>query len=450
MGKRSAATILWIRRWLRWRLETFGSWIDGARGRPESGRVIDPGRVLRELRELRDLTSDAEGAQRVAFTPVWQLARDWFRGKLAELSVEVHQDAAGNVWATLPGRESRAVVIGGHLDSVPGGGWLDGSLNLLAGLEVLRGLKREFGVDLPFSVRLVDWADEEGARFGKSLFGSSACSGNLDLGEVRGLVDQNGVSLVEALRKVGLELERVLEAGRELREVGAYLELHIEQGPVLLDAGLSLGAVLGTYGVERHAFTFEGQPAHSGSTPMNRRRDAWLAAARMAPEMYEICRRRGGVATIGSCQTWPGIVTSVVGRCRITLDLRHLEGETLAGMLTEAEAAAARFAREGNVAFARQRLLRIEPVHFHPELIDLAEAAIVEVCGCCLRLPSGPLHDASEMARAGIPTGMLFVQSLHGISHNRMEDSREEDLELAVRALHRLTVKTLDWLGRAG
>jgi N-carbamoyl-L-amino-acid hydrolase len=296
-------------------------------------------------------------------------------------------------------------------------------------------------------VRLVDWADEEGARFGKSLFGSSACSGNLDMNEARALKDKNGVTLPDALKQVGVDFERVKESGSEFKNAAAYLELHIEQGPVLLDLNLPLGAVLGTFGVERHAITFHGQAAHSGSTPMNRRKDAFLAAAKMSPEIYRIAERSGGgVCTIGSCATKPGIVTSVVEDCRITLDQRHLDAPALARMLGEARHAADKFGREGNLTVAWERLWQIEPVLFNKDLIQMCADAITETCGKVHRLPSGPLHDAAEVARAGVPTVMMFVQSLHGISHNKIEDTKEEHLELCVRAFDKLADKAMQWI----
>jgi N-carbamoyl-L-amino-acid hydrolase len=411
---------------------------------------FDPKRTVSELKELRELTGDENGAQRVAFTPQWVKAREWLRQKLSGLPVEVHQDAAGNLWSTLRGDSDRALLIGGHMDSVPNGGWLDGCLNVLAGLEILRRIDAQYGGKPPVTVRLVDWADEEGARFGKSLFGSSACSGNLDMQEARGLQDRDGIRLPDALSGHGIDFERVKESGRELEHAAAYLELHIEQGPVLLDLDLPLGAVLGTFGVERHAITFRGQAAHSGSTPMNRRRDAFLAAARMSPEIYAIAERsNGGVCTIGSCTTKPGIVTSVVEECRLTLDQRHLDPGALARMLREARDASERFAADGNVQVAWERLWQIEPVPFHPELIDLCAAAIADTGGTSYRLPSGPLHDAAEVARAGVPTVMMFVQSLHGISHNKIEDTREEHLEQAVVAFDKLADRTLAWISAA-
>ena len=409
--------------------------------------AVNPQRTIAELKELRALTGDENGAQRVAFTPTWAKARAWLRAKLDAIPAEVHNDAAGNTWATLRGESEKALLIGGHFDSVPNGGWLDGCLNVLAGVEILRRISAQYGGRPPITVRLVDWCDEEGARFGKSLFGSSACSGNLDMDEARALVDKDGVRLPEALREHGIDFENVKASGAELANAAAYLELHIEQGPVLLDLDLPLGAVLGTFGVERHAITFHGQAAHSGSTPMNRRRDAFLAAGKMSAEIYKIAERSGaGVCTIGSCTTKPGIVTSVVEECRITLDQRHLDAAALDRMLGDAWDACDRFAREGNVTFSKERIWHIAPRPFNKELIALCDGAIRETCGVSHRLPSGPLHDAAEVAAAGIPTVMMFVQSLHGISHNKIEDTREEHLALAVTAFDKLADKTLAWI----
>jgi N-carbamoyl-L-amino-acid hydrolase len=407
---------------------------------------VEPRRTIAELKDLREQTGDENGAQRVAFTPTWAKARAWLRRKLQELPAEIHADEAGNLWATLRGASEQALLIGGHIDSVPNGGWLDGCLNTLAGVEILRRINAQYNGKPPVTVRLVDWADEEGARFGKSLFGSSACSGHLDMAEARALKDRNGVGLPAALAENGIEFEHVMECRKELANAAAYLELHIEQGPVLLDLDRPLGTVLGTFGVERHAITFHGQAAHSGSTPMNKRKDAFLAAAKMSPEIYRITERNGGVCTIGSCTTKPGIVTSVVEECRITLDQRHLDGEALARMLSEARSASERFAKEGNVTVSWDRLWQIEPILFHNDLIALCDEAISETGAAPHRLPSGPLHDAAEVARAGIPTIMMFVQSLHGISHNKIEDTKEEHLELAVTAFNALATKTVAWM----
>jgi len=409
--------------------------------------TLNPKRTVAELKELRALTGDENGAQRVAFTKTWLTARAWLREKVKNLPLEIHNDAAGNTWFTLRGESEKCLLIGGHMDSVPDGGWLDGCLNVLAGVEILRRINSQYNGRPPVTIRLVDWADEEGARFGKSLFGSSACSGNLNLDEAQNLKDKDGIALPDALKNAGIDFERVKESGKELKNAAAYLELHIEQGPVLLDLDLPLGAVLGTFGVERHAITFHGQAAHSGSTPMNRRKDAFLAAAKMSPEIYKIAGRSGnGVCTIGSCTTKPGIVTSVVEECRITLDQRHLDSASLTQMLAEAKAASEKFASEGNVKVSWERLWQIAPRPFNSDLIAMCDEAIRETCGQSHKLPSGPLHDAAEVAAAGVLTVMMFVQSLHGISHNKIEDTKEEHLELCVTAFDKLAEKAMKWM----
>jgi N-carbamoyl-L-amino-acid hydrolase len=403
--------------------------------------------VIADLRELRALTGDAGGAQRVAFTAPWAAARAWLRGKLIGLPVECAQDEAANLWVTLRGRSERELLIGSHLDSVPDGGWLDGCLGVVAGLEVLRRIAAE-GVP-PVTVRLVDWADEEGARFGRSLFGSSAASGSMDPDAVRDLTDSRGIRLEDAVAGYGVDLDRIGAAARQLERAAAYLELHIEQGPVLESMGLPLGVVLGTVGIERHRVSFIGQTAHAGATPMALRRDAFAAAARMGLEIREIARRGGGLGTVGSCVTRPGIPTAVAGRCEITLDQRHLDAARLADMLHEAQAASARIAGEEDVTVEWSPLWQIHPIAFDARLMELADAAVCEVAGVSHRLPSGPLHDAAEMARAGIPTAMLFVQSLRGLSHTREEDTSDEQLALAVAALDRLADKAMGWVVEA-
>jgi hydantoinase/carbamoylase family amidase len=408
--------------------------------------VLNPARIVAELKELHALTGDAEGAQRVCWTENWATARSWFREKLEPLPVDVETDEAGNLWATLAGDSERAVLIGGHLDSVSNGGWLDGCLNVLAGLEVLRRIVEQGRPRA--TVRLVDWADEEGFRFGRSLFGSSAASGSLDPDEFRVLHDSEGTSLPEVLAVYGVELDRALEAGKELATAAAYLELHIEQGPVLEGLGVPLAAVLGTYGVERHIVRFRGQRAHAGATPMDMRRDPVAAAARFLLEGRRIADDSGSVTTVGTIAAPGGIVTAVAPVCELSFDQRHLDDATLQSMVTAAKEASERIAAEEGVEVEWAVQWRIPARPFHPELIRFAEAAIDETVGTVHRMASGALHDAAEMARAGIPTEMLFVQSLRGLSHTKEEDTRPKDLEASVRALDRLAAKTVDWVSR--
>jgi beta-ureidopropionase / N-carbamoyl-L-amino-acid hydrolase len=406
---------------------------------------LDPKRTVAELRELQELTGNEDGAQRVAWTDTWVAAQEWMAAKLE--GIEMEFDEARNQWWTLGGASDKTLIIGGHLDSVPNGGWLDGALNVVAGSEVLRRIAEEGRP--PVTVRLVSWADEEGARFGRSLFGSSAAAGSMaDQDELRERKDAEGMPLPDAIAAHGVVLDRATDARRQLENAAAYLELHIEQGPVLESMDLPLGVVLGTFGVERHLVTFRGQAAHAGSTPMDKRQDALAGAAKLELELREIARRiaGGAVCTMGGVVTKPGIVTSVVETAECLLDQRHLEAAQLAEMLSNAEAASRRFAHEENIEVEWERIWNIEPILFDEELIELADESIREVAGTSHRLPSGPLHDAAEVSRAGIPTVMLFVQSLRGLSHTKLEDTKEEHLELAVQALDLLATKTIELL----
>ncbi len=406
--------------------------------------ALDPSRTVAELKELRELTGDANGAQRVAWTDTWERAREWLRGKVAETGAREQIDEAGNQWFTLAGDSDRALLLGGHIDSVPNGGWLDGCLNVVAAVEVLRRIAAEGRP--PLTVRVVNWADEEGARFGRSLFGSSAAAGSMtDQDELRQRRDANGVALPDALAEHGVDLDHALDARTQLENAAAYLELHIEQGPVLESLDLPLGVVLGTFGVERHLLTWTGQAAHAGSTPMDKRRDALAGAAKLALEIRPIAAEvgDGAVCTSGGVVCKPGIVTSVVETAEQLLDQRHLDAAKLARLLELAREASDRFAQEERVDVSWSRIWNIEPILFDGGLIELADESIRELCGTSHRLPSGPLHDAAEVARAGVPTVMIFVQSLRGLSHTKLEDTKEEHLELSVQALDRLAAKVL-------
>jgi N-carbamoyl-L-amino-acid hydrolase len=403
-------------------------------------------RVISDLRELAARTSTPEGAQRLAWGPVWRDAREWFAGRVAELGLGIRTDSAGNNWVTLPGASAKTVIIGSHLDSVPNGGWLDGCLGVMAALEALR---MHASAQPPVTITLVDWADEEGARFGRSLLGSAAAAGSLKIDDVRELKDRQGTRLIDALAENGVVLDRMLDAREELKriEAGAYLELHIEQGPVLESMQKATGVVLGTFGVERHMIRFTGQAAHSGSTPIPMRRDAFLAAAQTALACREIAIRHstpaaGVVCTVGIVNVEPKIVTAVPGVCEISLDQRALEPAVLAAMLSDAHDASERAARENNVSVEWRGLWRIDPRPFDPALVRLCEEAVREETGDAPRLPSGPLHDAAEMV-PHMPVVMMFAYSSNGLSHCKEDDTPEDYLEKTIRAYLRLVQKTI-------
>ena len=390
--------------------------------------------MIADLRELDRLTGGPEGARRMCWTEAWEQARAFLRERLAELPVAVDVDEAGNLWAELAGERDAVVVVGSHLDSVPSGGWLDGALGVFAALEVLRAR----GQRPPVTLRLVDWADEEG-RFGRSLFGSSAVAGTLDAAAVRDLRDRDGVRLEDG---VGIELANAGEARSRLKDVRAYLELHIEQGPVLESRGEPAAAVLGTCGVERHVVVFVGQTAHAGATPMAMRRDSFAAAAQAALAIAQIGFEHDGVCTVGGATSEPGIPTAVAGRTEMLLDQRHLDPEKLAAMLAAARDACRQAAAEHGCEVELQPTWSIPPVPFDQRLIAVAREAI----GKDIAIPSGPLHDASELARV-VPTVMLFAKSSPPVSHTKEEDTPEPDLRVAIEAYGRTVARAMELVG---
>ncbi len=403
---------------------------------------MDPARAIADLRELHRLTGGPAGARRVAWTDEWQRARAFLLERLDELPVTVERDAAGNIWALLEGDSDEIVAIGSHVDSVPAGGWLDGALGVFGALEALRTLA---AAGRPArTVALVDWVDEEGARFGRSLLGSSAFAGTLDLDASAALTDADGVSLPDAVAAHGVEFGAMGRAGDGRRDrLAAYLELHIEQGPVLEGAGLPCGAVLGTFGVERWRAVLRGRAGHAGSTPMDRRADAGVAAARAIVALQGIAREHGGVCTAGRADFDPGIVTAVAGRAEVLVDQRHLDPGALAAMHAEAELAFAAAAAEEGCRFTAEPIWRIDPVPFHPALVDAAADACAGAAGGeAKRLPSGALHDASELARV-CPATMVFSSSVGGISHSPEEDTGEADLERALSAYGELVKRVV-------
>jgi N-carbamoyl-L-amino-acid hydrolase len=409
----------------------------------------DPARVVADLRELANRTGGPEGSRRLAWTPDWLQARSFFRESLATLpGVEVDEDEAGNLWAVLPGATTDTLLVGSHLDSVPKGGWLDGALGVMSGLELIRALATD-PTPPPVTVAVVDWADEEGARFSRSLFGSAACMGTLDIEVLRGLTDKEGARLPEILAEHGVDIDNLDGARTRMANVKAYVEVHIEQGPILEEQGLGIATVTGTKGIERERLIFRGQAAHAGTMPMAMRRDSFRAAARFALAIAEIGERHDGVTTVGQAQCWPGVVTAVAGETRITMDMRHISAESLQAMFDEAHTAATAGAEAEGCTVEWEHIFRIPPMPFHPRLLQAAHLSVAEVEGHQFELPSGALHDASEVARE-IPTVMIFSSSTNGLSHTKEEDTPAAHLEMAADAFHRTCERAIHLIVTGG
>ncbi len=407
------------------------------------GPAVDAARVIADLRELDARTGGPDGARRLCWGEEWRAAREFLAELLDEIGLPSERDPAGNVWAWLRGESDPGLALGSHVDSVPDGGWLDGALGVMAALGVLRAWA-EAGERPPRTLALVDWADEEGARFGRSLFGSSAFSGSLDPKRIADLTDADGRTLREVLGENGVNVEAVLEHDLEqpISTPLAYLELHIEQGPVLEAEGASVAAVAGCAGVERHRLRLTGQTSHAGTTPMEARRDAGLAAAEAALRIEGVAARNQGVATTGVLTLRPGIPTAVAGEAELMVDLRNPDPAALAAMLAEALLFGEQAASKHGCEVTSELVWRIDPIPFDERLVALAQEVVREAGGRERALTSGALHDAAEVARV-LPAAMMFVSSIGGISHAKEEDTSEADLATAIEAFGVLANRVL-------
>lgn len=447
------------------RIATRWGWRVGVVRVATTGRMpADPARVVADLLELRAMSSAPVeggipqtvggepshgpplGSARLAWTEPWVRAREWFASTFDGVPVETSTDPAGNLWITLPGERPERIVLGSHLDSVPNGGWLDGCLGVLAAGEILRALHRD-GTPLPVSVSVVDWADEEGARFGRSLFGSGAVGGTLEVDTVSGLVDNGGQRLADVVGEHGVEMGTILTAGDVLASIVASAELHIEQGPLLESKGLRLAALHGILGVERRMVRIKGQACHAGATPIPLRRDPTVAAARMAVAIRELGLEHDAFTTVGVWRVHPSVPTAVNGRTEFSVDMRHLDRAVLDHLCDGLESLVATIAADERVDAELEVLWSIDPIAFHPDLVDFASEVVEARSGIREVMPSGPMHDSAEMSRAGVPTVMLFVPSINGLSHTHVEDTAIADLELGVAAYDDLVRKMLSWAG---
>jgi len=393
--------------------------------------VIDAGTVIARLRE----TDARSGGRREAWTGGWAAERM----RLDELAraagddVIVERDAFANTWYVLPGESAETVLVGSHSDCVPGGGWLDGILGVHAGLGVLEAIAQgDRTAALPRrTLAVVDWADEEGTRFGRSLLGCSAATGALAASELETLTASDGVPAREIVADYGFDPAALGRRSERLQTVVAAVELHIEQGTSLERERRAVAAVSGCLGVRRSRIAFDGVAGHAGSTPMQLRADPVRAAAAFVQDLFAFAQERSGLATVGRIEAEPAFITAVPARCVLDLDLRHAQ---LAGLQAIADHAHELLEHSAPCTAQQRRVYAQDPIDFDPELV----AAAARAAGGGEPVRSGPLHDTAALAQAGIPAAMLFTSSLHGVSHARGEDTPEPDLFAGIEALERL------------
>ena len=397
------------------------------------------GRYITELGRCGE--QPGGGLIRPQYSEAWVQARDLLADWFHDAGLEVRHDSVGNLFGRLVGYDDRRTILtGSHIDTVHLGGKYDGALGVLAGLAALAALHAHAGKPAR-SLEVVALCEEEGSRFHANYFGSRAILGLAAGTELDDLHDQAGITLAQAMRKVGLDPARFRESVRG--DIDAFLELHIEQGPVLYEAGVDIGVVTGITALCWHTVTVTGRADHAGTTPMDARRDALQGAALMALEIASVARRRGrpAVATIGKWEVRPGGANIVPQQVTFSVDMRHPDDAELAAMITEFRARCDQLARAEDLGLDVDMIKLEATAPTDPRLQQvLADAA--ETSGASWRrMPSGAGHD-SQLFAQHLPTAMLFVPSVNGRSHSAAEHTPDEACALGAQvlaaALHRL------------
>jgi allantoate deiminase len=391
--------------------------------------LIDPGRLERRSAELSRIAGRGTAVSRLGLSADEQQARELVGGWLAARGAAVRRDAAANLFARFPG-QGETILVGSHLDSVPEGGRFDGALGVLCAAEAVESLV-DAKVKTRRPIEVVAWSDEEGARFGVGLFGSTAAFGRLarGVGERR---DRDGISIAEALRALG-EQGDPAAAQRDPKQLAAYLELHIEQGPRLETAGLPLGIVSDIVGIYHARVTIRGRADHAGATVMSARADALAAAAEVVLAVEQIAGERpDSVGTVGEIAVRPGAKNVVPGECVFSLDLRAARDHD--GLVQEVLATVMSIASVRGVEVTVDDLARVPVTPLDPKIRDVLKRATKSVGVDAPLLVSGAGHDAQNPALSGVPTGMIFVRSTGG-SHTPREFASIDDAALGAQAL---------------
>ena len=401
---------------------------------PESLHV-DIKRLQADVDELAEIgRRDDHGIHRMAFSDDWFAAHEWLQRRVEHAGLSVHVDEALNVAARYGDPEHGAILTGSHIDSVPGGGHLDGALGVLAGLEAVRRLK-ELDLPLRHPVEVVAFTDEEG-RFG-GMLGSQAISGQLTPESILGARDLEGTTLVEAMKTRDLDALHVLRVARSPQSVRAFVELHIEQGPILDRAGLHVGVVEGINGLFKWECRLIGQANHAGTTPMQMRNDAFQGLAEFAGELDRVLEEDGDEtsrATIGRVDLNPGAANVVPGAVVFSLDVRALDPDVLTELALGLRKTASAIARRRGLMFEYEILSEIDPVRCSAHIVETIEASAEALGADSMRLPSGAAHDAQMMADLS-PVGMIFVPSKDGRSHTPAEWTSWESIEIGANCL---------------
>jgi allantoate deiminase len=390
--------------------------------------MSEAGAVLERCDRLARCSEEPGRLTRRFATPALDEARTLVEGWMRDAGLGTRHDPLGNLIGSSPGHGGPALVLGSHLDTVRDAGRYDGALGVLVGLACAGRLR---GRELPFSIEVIAFGDEEGVRYGTGYLGSAVAAGRFEQAWL-GLVDTDGIALADAVRGWGGDPEEIARGRRRPEELRGYVEVHIEQGPVLDDRGLPVGVVTGIAGQTRARVSFMGRAGHAGTTPMEGRRDALAAAAEWIGAVEDEARGREGlVATVGEIAAAPGAGNVIPGEVTASLDVRHAENATRLEATAALRGRAARIGAARGVEVAWDEIQSTPPVPCSLVLTEMLAAAAADAGQAPPRLASGAGHDAAMMA-AVTPVAMLFVRCAGGVSHHPDESVRPEDVEVAI------------------
>jgi len=406
-------------------------------------RSIDIKRVESDLFELFKIGYNPEdkGVYRQGLTQVDMQARKWLMQRFNDCGLTTHMDGAGNVCGRLGDVNKPAILIGSHLDSVPAGGMFDGTLGVIAGLECIRVIL-ENNIELNHPIEIIATSEEEG-RFG-GMLGAQALTGNLTLDWLESAKDPSGGYLKDALTDCGLNLPDVLHARRPPESIKAFLELHIEQGPILDSEQTSIGIVNGISGVFKWLIRLSGKADHAGTAPMNLRSDAFMGIADFAHELSRIIDEDGSDSsrlTIGHVELKPGFAHTVPGEAVFTLVGRDMEQETMESLANSCRKVLSSIARKHKLHFEYEQLSWLEPKHFSSSITAIIEEVTKQFEYSYKFMPSGAGHDCQFFADI-VPTGLIFVPSVNGISHAPDEWTHWADVEKGANVLLQSILQT--------
>lgn len=401
--------------------------------------MIDAKRFERNFNAISEFGAlKCGGLTRLAFSKEDLEARKFLINLIEKNGFKLKIDNVGNIFAIYDDgceADAKPVCVGSHIDSVPNGGFYDGTLGVMAGLEALSSIK-EAGIKLKRPLWLINFSCEESSRFKTATIGSKIISGKLSQQRLHELKDEDGISLFEAMSAAGFKPQNLDEAILKENSLHAYLELHIEQGPVLERSAISVGVVSGIAAPIRFEITIQGKADHSGATPMNMRSDALLAASHIIIAANKFAKnKKTAVATVGYVHAKPGVLNVVPGEARLGVDLRDIDKASLAELNLELRNFVGELSRELKFSYEIRELSSDEPVKLSEHAINLLEDEAKKLGIKTLTLPSGAGHDAMNLTKLASSVGMLFIPCVDGISHNVKEAINFDDAVFATKIL---------------